>query len=83
MPISVRLPLRVEQRLAEYCVAHELTKSQAVKLALELLAEHSGPQPDAYRSSARFRGCDKSPGDVARHSKRLLREYFRNKTSLG
>lgn len=83
MPISVRISPRAEQRLAEYCVAHEVTRSEAVKRALELLAEQSGPPPDAYRSSARFRGSDKSPGDVARHTKRLLREFFRNKTSLG
>ena len=43
MPISVRLTPRVEQRLADYCVSHKLTKSQAVKHALEhMLAAAEG-----------------------------------------
>ena len=83
MPISVRLPPRVEQKLADYCVSHKVTKSEAVKRALERLCQQTGSPTNLYRASARFRGSDKTPGDVARHSKRLLREYFRNKTSLG
>jgi len=83
MPISVRLPPRVEQKLADYCVSHKVTKSEAVKRALEHLFDQSGTASNAYKASAAFRGCDKTPGDVARHSKRLLRERFRNKTSLG
>ena len=83
MPLSVRLPLRVEQKLEEYCVSHKVTKSEAVKRALERLFDQTGTPTNVYRASARFRGSDKTPGDVARHSKRLLREHFRNKTSLG
>lgn len=83
MPISVRLPPRVERKLADYCVSHKVTKSEAVKRALEHLFDQSGAPSNAYRASAGFRGSDKTPGDVARHSKRLLRERFRNKTSLG
>jgi len=83
MPISVRLPPRVEQKLADYCVSHKVTKSEAVKRALERLFDQSGTPSDVYKASAAFRGCDKTPGDVARHSRRLLRERFRNKTSLG
>ncbi len=83
MPISVRLPPRVEQELAEYCASHKLTRSQAVKRALDGLLDQSAASSGVYKSSLRFRGSDQSPGDVARNSKRLLREYFRNKTSLG
>ena len=40
MTLSVRLPDRVEQDLAQYCIKHRLGKSEAVKLALDkLLAE--------------------------------------------
>lgn len=83
MPISVRLPPRVEQKLADYCVSHNVTKSEAVKRALEHLFDRSGAPSDAYQASAGFRGSDKAAGDVARHSKRLLRQRFRNRTSLG
>lgn len=83
MPISVRLPPRVEQKLANYCVSHKVTKSDAVKRALERLFEQTRASTSVYRASAKFRGSDKTRGDVARHSKRLLREYFRNKTALG
>jgi len=37
MTLTVRLPQRVEQDLAEYCAKRRLTKSEAVKLALEEL----------------------------------------------
>jgi hypothetical protein len=83
MAISVRLPPRVEQRLAEYCATHKVSKSEAVKRALEVLLTDSGPPPDLYKSSARFRGSDATPGSVARDSRRLLKAYHRNKQSLG
>lgn len=83
MPISVRLPPRVEQRLAEYCATHKVSKSEAVKRALEGLFDNAGPPTDVYKASARFRGSDATRGDVARHTKRLLRQHFRNKTSIG
>jgi hypothetical protein len=35
MTLTVRLPLRVEQQLAEYCVERKITKSNAVKIALD------------------------------------------------
>src|SRR5258708_28054008 len=37
MTLTVRLPLRVEQELAEYCVKRRISKSEAVKRALEEL----------------------------------------------
>ena len=45
MPISVRLPPRVEQRLAEYCAHTKLTRSEAIKRALERLLDEE-PAPD-------------------------------------
>lgn len=83
MPISVRLPPRVEQQLADYCASHKVTKSEAVKRALlQMLAQSSG-KAGAFELGRGFIGVEKSRGDTARHSKRLLRERFRNKTSLG
>lgn len=80
MTLTVRLPLRVEQELADYCDKHRLTKSEAVKQALvDLLEAHAG-QPSAYDLGKDLFGphTDAEPAeDVARHSKRLLREHFR------
>jgi hypothetical protein len=83
MAISVRLPPRVEQKLAEYCADHKLTKSEAVKAALERLFAQSDGSPQAYRDSALFRGSDKRPGYVALHSERILQEHFRKKKPVG
>lgn len=79
MPISVRLPPRVEQQLAEYCAHSKLSKSEAVKRALERLFEQEPTPVAASRAARRFIGSDKSPGNVSDHTKKLLREHFRGK----
>jgi hypothetical protein len=83
MPVSVRLPPRVEQELARYCTSHKVTKSEAVKRALEELFARAPDAPSAYRGSAKFRGSDKTPGDAARRSQRILRERFAGKRAVG
>lgn len=83
MPISVRLPSRVEQELSDYCVSHKVTKSEAVKRALAQMLDRSSGKASAFELGKGFIGVEKSRGDVARHSQRLLRERFRNKGSLG
>ena len=78
MTISVRLPPKVEQKLAEYCASHMLTRSEAVKRALDQLFDQA--EPAGFSASARrFAGSDKRPGDIARHTKRLLRQQAREK----
>jgi hypothetical protein len=79
MPISVRLPPRIEQRLAEYCAHAKLTKTEAIKRALDRLFEEEPAAAASSPAAKRFIGSDKREGDVARHSKRLLREHFRGK----
>ena len=79
MPISVRLPPRVEQRLAEYCAHTKLTKSEAVKRALERLFEQDGTPAATSRTAKRFIGSDDRAGDIAQNTKRLIRERFRGK----
>jgi hypothetical protein len=78
MPISVRLPPRVEQRLAEYCARARVTKSEAVKRALEGLFQAEGGTGISAAAN-RFIGSDSRPGDVARNTKRLLKRDFRGK----
>lgn len=85
MTLTVRLPDRVEQELAEYCVKRRITKSEAVKQALvELLATNAG-KPSAYDLGKDLFGphTDEPPTeDIALHSGRLLRENFRGKKSI-
>lgn len=77
MTLTVRLPERVEQDLAEYCVAQGVTKSEAVKRALEAMLRASAKGKADLNDP--FIGSDTTSGDVARHTKRLLRERFRGK----
>jgi predicted DNA-binding protein len=77
MPISVRLPPRVEQQLAEYCAQAKVTKSEAVKRALEGLFRQSESSAGVSAAARRFVGSDKRAGDVARRTKRLLKQHFR------
>lgn len=79
MPISVRLPPRVEQQLAAYCAHTRLTKSEAVKRALERLFEQEQAPVGLSPAARRFIGSDDRPGDVARNTKRLLKKHFRGK----
>ena len=84
MTLTVRLPDRVEQELAEYCVKRRITKSEAVKQALtDFLAANAG-KPNAYDLGKDLFGphTDAPPTeDIARHTSRLLRERFRGKKS--
>ena len=61
MPLSVRLPPRVEQKLTDYCVSHKVSKSEAVKRALEQMIEQSAGEASAYELGKRFMGSDRRP----------------------
>jgi Arc/MetJ-type ribon-helix-helix transcriptional regulator len=82
MPISVRLPARVEQQLAEYCTSRKVTKSDAIKRALERMLQASAKRPSPYELGKAFfeqhRGTPATE-DIALNSKRLLREHFRGR----
>jgi Arc/MetJ-type ribon-helix-helix transcriptional regulator len=78
MTLTVRLPLRVEQDLAEYCVRRGITKSEAVKQALEELLQEGAPSARNPRHP--FIGGDKGDGsDVSGSIKAALRERFRKR----
>jgi len=83
MAISVRLSQRVEQKLAQYCVSHKLTKSQAVKQALERLLDSGERAPSPYELGgdifARHERVTPTE-DIARHTSRLLRERFKGRS---
>jgi len=76
MTLTVRLPEKLEQDLADYCATHRVTRSEAVKRALAELLEP--PTPEQSKPTHPFIGCDKGDGtDVSGNIKRLLRERFR------
>ncbi len=77
MTTSVRLPDSVEMKLSAYCEAHGISKGEAVKRALDsFLATEDRPTP--YQLGQAGFGADQThSGDIARHTKRLLREKFR------
>jgi hypothetical protein len=78
MTLTVRLPQRVEQELAEYCVKRRLTKSEAVKQALEDLLRSSASDADDSRHP--FIGGDKGDGsDVSGNVKAALRARLRQR----
>jgi len=79
MTLTVRLSPHVEQELAEYCVKRRLTKSEAVKLALEELLR--SPGAGAHASRHPFIGGDKGDGsDVSGSIKAALRARFRRRS---
>lgn len=78
MTLTVRLPDKLEQELAAYCTTYRVTKSEAVKRALEDLLKPAAPGESALDHP--FIGCDKGDGsDVSGNIKHLLRERFRGR----
>jgi len=72
MTPTVRLPQRVEQDLVECCAKRRLTKSEAVKLALEELAADTRGRRTHFASP--FHRGDKGDGsDVSGGIKAALR----------
>lgn len=82
MTLSVRIPPRVEQELAEYCARNGVSKSEAVKDALDQFLSGKSAEKSPYEVMKDLIGplTDEAPSeDVARHSKRLLRARVRSK----
>jgi hypothetical protein len=82
MTLSVRIPPRVEQELAEYCARNGVSKSDAVKDALDQFLSGKSGDRSPYELMKDLIGphTDEAPSeDVARNTKRLLRERIRAK----
>ncbi len=77
LTLSVRVPPRVERELAEYCARNKLSKSEAVKRALQEFLVVSKDAASPYELGRDLFGdhTDEAPSDnVARNSKKLLRQ---------
>ena len=78
MRLTVRLPLCVERELKAYCVTRGIRKSDAVREALKrLLAKSSGPATPYELGKDGFGADDSQSGNIARNTKRLIRERSR------
>lgn len=74
MSTTVRLPLRVEQALATYCVEHNKTKSEVI---IDLLETHltpaAAPKKTPYELAveAGFIGCFEGTGESGNYKERV------------
>lgn len=75
MPTTVRLPLRVEQTLTEYCVAHRKTKSAVIVEALDKLlgdaAAVKKKTPYEIAMEVGFIGCFEGSGETGNYKERV------------
>ena len=87
MTTTVRLPLRVEQALATYCVENRCTKSEVIVGLLEarLMGLPADTAPFDLAETAGFIGCVDGGGGgvntVAANAKKLIRQKIRAKHS--
>ena len=82
MTLSVRIPPKVEQELAEYCARNGVSKSEAVKDALHQFLGSDSDKKSPYELAKDLIGPHTDEGpfeDVARKTKHLLRERVRVK----
>jgi hypothetical protein len=74
--LNARLPLRVEQKLADYCAKRGVTRSEAVVRALDRYLDEEGGGVDAYSLAADLippRGVSEVQADKVRE---LARKAF-------
>ncbi|MDQ3261034.1 MAG: hypothetical protein M3Q00_09675 [Pseudomonadota bacterium] len=79
MTLTVRLSIRVEQELAEYCESHKVSKSAAVKEALDILLGQTRSTATAYELGKELFNADDTPAkrDLP-YSKENLRAVVRS-----
>ena len=74
--LNARLPLRVEQKLADYCAKRGVTRSEAVVSALDRYLDEEGAEVDGYSLAVDLipkRGVSDLQADAARE---LARKAF-------
>lgn len=83
MTTTVRLPHRVEQALASYCVETHRTKSEVIIELLEqrFLGTVEEAAPYEHAQAAGFIGCIKGDADLAANAKQRVKERIRAKHS--
>lgn len=78
MSVSVRLPESIANKLAAYCQARRISKTEVIKKALDQFLAAEVRQPTPYELGKRGFGSDRTnSGYIARQSKESLRKKFR------
>ncbi len=75
--LNARLPLRVEQKLAEYCAKHGVSRSEAAVRALDEYLDRQQAGADAYSLAADLIPSKGAPGLQSRAARKLARDAFR------
>jgi hypothetical protein len=76
MPLSIQLPDNLEQQLSVYCQENHLSINETIRLAVERLLT-TNPLLSPYELGKGSFGADQShEGDIAQHSKELLKARF-------
>lgn len=83
MTTTVRLPHRIEQALASYCIENRRTKSEVIVELLEqrLMGTFSDASPYELAQASGFIGCVEGTGTTAANVKKLVRAKIRGKHS--
>lgn len=82
MSLSIRLPKTLEERLAVFCQTHGMTEDQAIEHALQQLLSDEPPTLTPFALGLEGFGADRThSGDIAKNSRQLLRDRFREPTT--
>lgn len=83
MTTTIRLPQRVAQALASYCVETGRTKSEVIVELLEqrFLVTVAGASPYEAAQAAGFIGCVEGEANVVANAKKLVRQRIRARSS--
>jgi plasmid stabilization system protein ParE len=77
--VNARIPPRVEQKLAEYCVKQGVTRTEAIIRALDHYLDQTAGGPDAYSLVADLIPEKGVRGVQAERARDLARKAFRAK----
>jgi len=82
MTLSIHLPQAVEQALNSYCASHAISPDEAIEQAVTRFLSTQDQPPSAYELGQAGFGADEThAGDIARNSKKSLRQRFRGETA--
>jgi hypothetical protein len=75
--VNARIPPRVEQKLAEYCTKHGVTRTEAVVRALDAYLDREAGGVDAYSLAADLIPKQGIRGIQSKNVRELARRAFR------
>ncbi|MFI3135580.1 MAG: ribbon-helix-helix domain-containing protein [Methylococcaceae bacterium] len=77
MSLSIHLPDNLDEQLSLYCQQHQVSKNEIIRLALERLLTSVEKPLTPYELGKNGFGADEThEGDIAQHSKALLKARF-------